>query len=102
MAEEKGGALAAFATMGAAFARTPFPYLLGCALLLWASRWDGHLHEQKGCFQLQETQGKTYKVDTCSGKVEALEEPKLPEQRVAPKPNELPVPTPAPKRLPGS
>jgi hypothetical protein len=97
MPEEKGtDTLAAFAHMGAAFARTPFPYLLGCALMLTGTRWDGHLHDSRGCVQLQEMHGKAYKVDTCSGKVDPLEEP-APPTVVAPKPSPAPPVVAAPK-----
>lgn len=73
MSEEKLGGLAAgLAHAAAAFANTPFPYLLGVALMLTGTKWDGHLHDQKGCYQLQEIKGVVYKVDTCSGKVEEI------------------------------
>jgi hypothetical protein len=96
MPEEKGtGTLAAFAHMGAAFARTPFPYLLGCALMFTGTRWDGHLHDSRGCVQLQEIHGNAYKVDTCSGKVEPLEESTPPP--VTPKPTATTPAVTAPK-----
>ncbi|MFZ2163407.1 MAG: hypothetical protein WAW02_14440 [Sideroxyarcus sp.] len=34
-----------------------------------ASKWDGHLHSQEKCFQLQEISGKIFKVNTCTGEV---------------------------------
>jgi hypothetical protein len=68
-----GGVAHAFA----AFAGTPFPYLLGVALMLAAVHWDGHLQSQKGCVQLQEVQGRVFKVNTCTG---ATEEIKLDKQ----------------------
>ena len=70
--ESKGSIFAGFAHLGAAFASTAFPYLVGIGIMLAASHWDGHLHDQKGCFQLQELQGRAFKVDTCSGKTEEL------------------------------
>lgn len=65
-------AAAALGNAAAAFAHTPFPYLLGMALIFLATRWDGHIFDQKGCFQLQEIQGRIFKVDTCTGKAEEL------------------------------
>jgi hypothetical protein len=59
------------------------------ALIFVATRWDGHLHDQKGCFQLQELRGKTYKVDTCSGKVESIDDP-TPPPKVLPSPEATP------------
>jgi len=48
--------------------------LFGAIALVYAAiKWDGHLHDRKGCVQLQEVQGKVYKVDTCTGKTEFLE-----------------------------
>jgi len=59
-----------------AIADTPFPYLFGIALLValpsLASKWDGHLYSRQGCVQLQELQGRIYKVDTCTGNVEEV------------------------------
>jgi hypothetical protein len=75
MADEykpSGGIGAGMAHAAAALAHTPLPYLLGMALMLTGIKWDGHLHDQKGCFQLQEVKGVIYKVDTCSGKTEEL------------------------------
>lgn len=75
MAEEQktsGSIWTAVAIAAKEWANTPFPYLLGGALLILGSKWDGHLHDQKGCFQLQEIKGAIYKVDTCSGKTEEV------------------------------
>jgi hypothetical protein len=75
MAEENkqsGGIWTAIALAAKEWAQTPFPYLLGGALLITGGKWDGHLHDQKGCFQLQEVKGAIYKVDTCSGKTEEV------------------------------
>ncbi len=59
-----------------AIAGTPFPYFFGFALLLalpsLASKWDGHLYSRQGCVQLQELQGRIFKVDTCTGSVEEV------------------------------
>jgi hypothetical protein len=54
MADEykpSGGIGAGMAHAAAALAHTPLPYLLGMALMLTGIKWDGHLHDQKGCFQ---------------------------------------------------
>lgn len=75
MTEEQkpvGGLASGIAHAAAALANTPLPYLLGLALMFTGLKWDGHLHDQKGCFQLQEVKGVVYKVDTCSGKAEEL------------------------------
>jgi len=73
--EKSGGLAAGLAHAAAAFAHTPFPYLLGVALMILATRWDGHLHDQKGCLQLQELKGIVYKVDTCTGKSRRTDAP---------------------------
>jgi hypothetical protein len=72
MNEKTSGVTAAVAHAAAAFAGTPFPYLLGLACMMAAIHWDGHLRDTKGCFQLQEIHGVVYKVDTCEGKIEAV------------------------------
>ena len=75
MADESkssGGTVAAVAAAAASLAHTPLPYLVGMALLLTGSRWDGHLHDPKNCFQLQEMKGIVYKIDTCTGKTEEM------------------------------
>jgi hypothetical protein len=41
-------------------------------LLMFASKWDGHLHEQKQCYEIQEIKGKAYKVNTCNGDIEEI------------------------------
>ena len=42
--------------------------VVGFYLALTAgANWDGHLHPQTKCFELQEVSGKTYKVNTCTG-----------------------------------
>ncbi|SER46667.1 hypothetical protein SAMN05421690_10292 [Nitrosomonas sp. Nm51] len=38
--------------------------------IMGASRWDGQLHPQTKCFELQEIGGKTFKVNTCTGETE--------------------------------
>jgi len=73
--EKTGGLAAGLAHAAAELAHTPLPYLLGVGLMFIGIRWDGHLHDQKGCFQLQEIKGVVFKVDTCSGKVEELKPP---------------------------
>lgn len=73
--EKSGGLAAGIAHAAAELAHTPLPYLLGMGLMFIGFRWDGHLHDQKGCFQLQEIKGVVYKVDTCSGKVEEVKPP---------------------------
>ncbi len=70
--EKSGGVVAAIANAFAAWKGTLFPIYLGLAFMALALRWDGHLHDQKGCFQLQEVKDVVYKVNTCSGEVEEL------------------------------
>ena len=100
MADEKGPSVwAALAHMGTAFAGTPFPYLLGMAFMFAATRWDGHLRDPKGCFQLQEIQAQAYKIDTCSGKVEALDGSSDPKQTTTvAKPSAVTPPLPPPNQ----
>ncbi len=75
---KSGGLAAGIAHAAAELAHTPLPYLLGMGLMFIGIRWDGHLHDQKGCFQLQEIKGVVYKVDTCSGKVEQIKSDEKP------------------------
>lgn len=70
--EKSGGLAAGLAHAAAEFAHTPFPYLLGMGLMFMGAKWDGHFHDQKGCYQLQEIKGAVYKVDSCFGKVEQV------------------------------
>lgn len=71
----KGGLWRAVAQAAREWASTPFPYFLGLAFLLAALRWDGSFFDRKGCYQLQELNGVVYKVDSCAGKVERVEQP---------------------------
>jgi hypothetical protein len=41
----------------------------GLALMMFGSKWDGHLFDKKGCVQIQEIKNQLYKVDTCDIKV---------------------------------
>lgn len=49
-------------------------FALGVAALVFGmmagSKWDGHLHPQTKCFELQEIGGKAFKVNTCTGETE--------------------------------
>ena len=45
-------------------------FIGGGAGLIAASRWDGHLHPQQGCVQLQKIDGQLFKVNSCTGEVE--------------------------------
>lgn len=87
--EKPGGLAAGLAYMGADFANTPFPYLLGLAFMFAAVHWDGHLHDQKGCFQLQEIKDRVFKVDTCTGKTEEI---KISETQQPPNPSTTALP----------
>lgn len=35
-----------------------------------ANKWDGHLTQPGKCFELQELQGKAYRVNTCTGDIQ--------------------------------
>lgn len=65
-----------FAEAISEIAHGPMGYFIGFGLMMFAVyigiRWDGHLHDRKGCIQLQEVSGSIYKVDTCTGKTELL------------------------------
>lgn len=37
-------------------------------------KWDGHLHPQEKCFELQQVSGKVFKVNTCTGEVTKLDQ----------------------------
>jgi hypothetical protein len=92
---KSGGLAAGLAHAAAAFADTPFPYLLGMALIYVATKWDGHLHDQKGCFQLQEIKGIVYKVDTCTGKAEELRQKPNDRSQATPQPGPVVPPSSA-------
>lgn len=69
VAESKG--LGEFGTgigMGAAMVAM----FLAVPLILFASKWDGHLHEQKQCYELREIEKKLFKLNTCTGKMEEV------------------------------
>jgi len=65
-----------FAEAFAAIANSPMGYLIGFGLMILATnvgmKWDGHIHDRKGCIQIQKVDNLTYKVDTCTGKTELL------------------------------
>lgn len=70
------GAVESVGHAARAWTETPFPYLLGfgvaMALIFAAEKWDGHFYNRTGCVQLKEVKQKLYKVDTCSGEIEAF------------------------------
>jgi hypothetical protein len=41
-------------------------------LVMFASQWDGHLHEQKSCYELKKIDNKMYKLNTCNGDIEEM------------------------------
>lgn len=45
---------------------------LAVPLMLLASKWDGHLHEQKQCYELKEIDKKVFKLNTCTGEMEEV------------------------------
>jgi hypothetical protein len=69
-----------WAAIASGIGNSPLGALLGLGFCMalpilagaFAGNWDGHLYDRKGCVQLQEMQGKVYKVDTCTGDVELL------------------------------
>jgi len=38
-----------------------------------ATKWDGRIHPQTKCFELQEIKGEAYKVNTCTGEFEKID-----------------------------
>ena len=38
-----------------------------------AMKWDGHLHPQTKCYELREINEKVYKINTCTGETELIE-----------------------------
>jgi hypothetical protein len=38
-------------------------------------RWDGHLHDTRGCTSLQSMNGKVYKVNSCDSVIEQIDIP---------------------------
>ena len=67
-----GGLAAGIAHAAAAFAQTPFPYLVGLGLMWAGAHWDGHIVNQAGCVKLEDAHGVTYAVNSCTGKVEPV------------------------------
>lgn len=69
-----------WAALASGIGNSPLGAFIGIALcfalpigvMAISAKWDGHLSDRKGCVQLQEIQGKVYKVDTCTGDVELL------------------------------
>ncbi|MDX4037730.1 hypothetical protein [Aliarcobacter skirrowii] len=66
-----------FAEEIAEIAHSQMGYLIGFGIMMFlvylGIRWDGHIFDRKGCVEVQERNGKFFKVDTCSGSVEELE-----------------------------
>jgi hypothetical protein len=57
-------------------AHSQLGYFIGIALFMLAigisMKWDGHIHDRKGCVEVQEKAGKFFKVDTCTGDIEEI------------------------------
>ena len=57
-------------------ANSPMGYWIGFGLFVLASsvgvNWDGHLHDRKGCVEVQAVSNFIFKVDTCTGEVVSL------------------------------
>ena len=49
-------------------------FMGGMALVYAALRWDGHIHKQDGCYEIQAIQGLGYMVNTCDGTHELLKQ----------------------------
>ncbi len=50
--------------------------LIICAMTLvfFIDKWDGHIHSQEGCNQLQKVEEKVYMVNTCTGKYKLIKQ----------------------------
>jgi hypothetical protein len=46
-------------------------------MLMLATKWDGKLHEEKPCYEIKEIEGKAYKLNTCTGELEAIDSNKI-------------------------
>jgi len=46
------------------------------AMIVAASKWDGHLYNRKDCVTLKEIKGQVYKVDTCTGNITVFKDVK--------------------------
>ncbi|MCU7845330.1 MAG: hypothetical protein KZQ93_15985 [Candidatus Thiodiazotropha sp. (ex Monitilora ramsayi)] len=42
-------------------------------LVFFAQKWDGHLHEQKECYEFKEIDKKLFKLNTCTGEIAEVE-----------------------------
>ena len=49
-------------------------------LMFFASQWDGHLHEQKECFEFKEIDKKLFKLNTCTGELTEVDLNKMPQK----------------------
>jgi len=49
-----------------------FGFAAMAAAMFFSVHWDGHLYEQKQCYEIQEIKGKPFKVNTCTGDIEEL------------------------------
>ena len=58
--------------IGIGFGLAMVAFFLLPPLVMFASQWDGHFHDRRGCVQLQEISEVVYKVDSCTGKTELL------------------------------
>ncbi|GAB1260598.1 hypothetical protein [Aurantivibrio plasticivorans] len=49
-------------------------------LIFFANKWDGHLHEQKECFEFKEIDKKLFKLNTCTGELVEVDLDKVPQK----------------------
>ncbi|WP_275288635.1 hypothetical protein [Halomonas elongata] len=49
-------------------------FCLMLPLMIFATSWDGHLHEQKQCYEIKKIDGELFKLNTCTGELETIDE----------------------------
>ncbi|GAB3535485.1 hypothetical protein [Photobacterium alginatilyticum] len=42
-------------------------FCMAFPMLMFASKWDGKLHEEKQCYEIKEIENRVYKLNTCTG-----------------------------------
>ena len=49
-------------------------------MMFFANKWDGHLHEQKDCYEFKEIEGTLFKLDTCTGELTEVDLTNVPKK----------------------
>ena len=63
--------------IGIGFGLALVAFFLAAPLAILAGKWDGHIHEQKECYELKEIEKKLYKLNTCTGELKEVELPTI-------------------------